>query len=109
MGKFVISKGFSGGYYFSLKAPNGQIILASQNYVMKESCLRGIESVKHNATNIERFEKMVAKNGTYYFNLKAGNGEIIGKSELYITMAARDNGIEAVKNNAPTATIQDLS
>lgn len=39
------------------------------------------------------------------FNLKAGNGQIIGTSELYESEAARENGIESVKKNAPDAEV----
>ena len=41
------------------------------------------------------------------FNLKAGNGEIIGTSEVYSSKAACKNGIESVKKNAPAAKIED--
>ena len=41
------------------------------------------------------------------FTLKAGNHEAIGVSEGYSSTAARENGIESVKKNAPDAVIQD--
>lgn len=41
------------------------------------------------------------------FNLKAGNGEVIGVSEHYTTEDAALNGIEAVRKNAPEANIED--
>ena len=43
------------------------------------------------------------------FNQKATNGQVIGTSESYKTVAARDNGIESVKKNAPDASVVDLS
>ena len=45
----------------------------------------------------------------YYFALKASNGEIIGSSEMYNSTHARENGISAVKRDAPNASILDLS
>ena len=39
------------------------------------------------------------------FNLKATNGQVIGTSELYESVAARENGIESVKKNAPDAEV----
>ena len=39
------------------------------------------------------------------FNLKAGNGQVIGTSELYESEAGRDNGVESVKKNAPDAEV----
>ena len=43
----------------------------------------------------------------FVFNLKAGNGQVIGSSEMYSSVAARDNGIESVKKNAPDAEVID--
>ncbi len=43
------------------------------------------------------------------FNLKAGNNQIIGTSESYESISARDNGIESVKKNAPDAKVVDLT
>ena len=41
------------------------------------------------------------------FNLVAGNGQIIGTSQVYSSMDACKNGIESVKTNAPIAEIED--
>lgn len=109
MGKFVITKRTNGDFQFSLKATNGQVILASQGYSSKDGCKNGIDSVKTNATNDARYEKKTSINGKYYFNLNASNGQVIGTSEMYESTAGRDNGIESVKNNAPGAAIEDLS
>ena len=51
----------------------------------------------------------MSSNGKYYFNLRAANNQVIGNSEMYETAASRDNGIESVKSNAPTAVIDDLT
>ena len=45
----------------------------------------------------------------FYFNLKAGNGEIIATSERYTTKSSCKNGIESVKENAPIAEIEDTT
>ena len=47
-----------------------------------------------------RFEIKKAKNGQFYFNLRAGNNEIILSSEMYTTKASAKNGIASVKKNA---------
>ncbi len=41
------------------------------------------------------------------FNLVAGNGQIIGSSEIYTSEKACLNGIESVKKNAPAAAVED--
>lgn len=107
MGKFVITTRKNGEFQFSLKAGNGQEILASEGYTTKAACQNGIESVKKNAADEGRFERKEAKNGVPYFVLKAGNGQVIGQSEMYSSEAARDNGIASVMKNAPEAEVVD--
>ncbi len=109
MGKFEIKKRKNGEFQFNLKAGNGQVILSSEGYTTKENCKKGIESVKKNSQIDSRFEKLEAKNGKPYFNLKASNGQIIGSSEMYESTASRDNGIASVKKNAPDADTDDLT
>ena len=109
MAKFEITKRKNGEFQFNLKAGNGEIILTSEGYVTKDNCKKGIASVMKNGPLSERYDKLVAKNGKPYFNLKATNGQIIGTSELYAGETGRDKGIESVKKNAADATIVDLS
>jgi uncharacterized protein YegP (UPF0339 family) len=47
-----------------------------------------------------KYEIKRAKNGEYYFNLKAANGEIILTSETYKAKASANSGIESVKTNS---------
>lgn len=109
MGKFVITKRKNDEFQFDLKAGNGQTILTSEGYAAKAGCTNGIESVRKNAQLDERYERKTSSNGKPFFNLKASNGQIIGTSEMYESVASRDNGIESVKKNAPDATVEDLS
>lgn len=103
MGKFILKKGKDNQFYFNLKATNGQVILSSEGYKEESSALAGIESVKKNAPEDSRFERATSSNDKPYFRLKATNGQVIGKSEMYETKAAMENGIESVKKNAPEA------
>lgn len=109
MSKFVISKRKNGEFQFNLKAGNGETILASEGYTTKQGCTNGIESVRKNASDDNRYEKKTSTNNKHYFVLKAGNGEIIGSSEMYESSAGRDNGINSVKKNAEPATVDDQS
>jgi uncharacterized protein YegP (UPF0339 family) len=72
-------------------------------------CKNGISSCQTNGKADSSFEKNVAKDGSFYFNLKAGNGQIIGKSEMYTTEAARDNGIASVMNNCGDDDVREDS
>jgi len=52
-----------------------------------------------------KFEMKTAKNGKFFFNLKASNGQIILSSEMYETRKAADNGVASVKKNAANEEI----
>lgn len=109
MEKFVITKRTNGEFRFNLKAANGQTILSSEGYSSKANCENGIEAVRKNSQDPSKFESKNSANGKFYFNLKAGNGQIIGTSEMYESEASRNNGIASVKSNATAATIDDQS
>jgi uncharacterized protein YegP (UPF0339 family) len=107
--KFEIKEGGGGKFRFNLKAGNGQIILSSEAYETKKGAEKGVESVRKNATNNNRYERKTAKNDEAFFVLKAGNGEPLGRSETYSSNSAMENGIESVKKNAPEAEIVYVS
>ncbi|WP_323123097.1 YegP family protein [Burkholderia alba] len=107
--KFTIKKATDGQFFFHLQAANGEIILRSELYKAKSSAENGIASVQRNAPDDARYERKVAKNGEFMFNLKAANHEVIGTSELYKNEAGRENGIASVKQNAPGARTDDQS
>ncbi len=108
--KFQIFKSSSNGqYYYRLRAKNGEIILSGEGYTTKQSCLNGVASVRTNAPYDSRYDRRTSLNGQYYFNLKAVNGEIIGTSEMYTSSYGRENGISAVKRDAPSASVEDLT
>lgn len=106
MGKFVIKNRTNGDFQFNLNAGNGQVILASQGYSSRKACENGIESVKINSKDASKFDKLTSSNGKYYFNLKAGNGQIIGTSEMYESSASMEKGIASVQTNAPDASVE---
>ncbi len=104
-GKFEIKSGKTGKFRFNLKASNGQVILSSESYNTAAAAKNGAASVAKNAGNAKRFERKKAKDGSSYFVMKAANGEVIGKSEMYKTAKAMENGIASVAKHAPGAAI----
>lgn len=50
-----------------------------------------------------------ASNSEFYFYLRATNGEIIATSETYKSKQGAENGIAAVKREAPGATVIDMT
>ncbi|MFZ1785210.1 MAG: YegP family protein [Ferruginibacter sp.] len=105
MGKFIISTRSNGEFQFNLKADNGQTVLSSEGYKTKAACTNGVESVKKNSQSQDNFERLVAKNGKHYFNLKAGNGQIIGTSQMYESEDGMVNGLASVLKNAHNADV----
>ena len=47
--KYVIKRGTTGKFRFSLHAANGQIVATSEAYETKRAAMAGIESVRKNA------------------------------------------------------------
>lgn len=45
------------------------------------------------------YELKLAKNGEFFFNLLAANGQVILKSEMYSSKSAAENGIASVQKN----------
>jgi hypothetical protein len=106
-GYYVLSKGKTGKYSFNLKSGNHQTVLSSQAYASREAAMTGIASVQANGADDARFERKVAKDGQAYFVLKAGNGQVVGKSEMYPSAAVMEKGIASVKANGPSKTVKE--
>ena len=106
-GWFELNKSSDGQFRFVLKAGNGEIILTSELYTSKSAAENGIASVRTNSPQDERYEKKTASNGKFHYNLKAGNHQVIGSSQLYATEQSRDKGIASVKTNGSTQTVKD--
>jgi uncharacterized protein YegP (UPF0339 family) len=107
MGKFIVKKAKNEEFQFNLKADNGQVILSSEMYSARSSCLNGIASVQKNCTDDGNYERKVSVNKKNFFVLKAVNGQVIGKSELYESESAMENGIASIKKNGTTKNIGD--
>ena len=108
-GWYELSKASNGQYRFVLKAGNSETILSSEMYTTKASAEGGIASVQTNSPLDERYERKTSASGKPMFNLKAGNHQVIGTSQMYSSEKARDDGIASVKTNGPSKTVKDLS
>ena len=106
---YELKKDTSGQFRFNLKAGNGEVILSSESYIQKESALAGIDSARTNGPSDANYERKTSNADEPYFVLKAQNGQTIGRSEMYSSAAARDNGIKSVQTNCTSTTIKDLT
>lgn len=97
MKSFQIFKTKNGGYTFRVLGTNGAIVLSSDVYLTKEECMNSLKRVQIAAQEDSNFERTSHSNGYVSFTLKTHNGQILGRSEMYASMAGRENGIELVK------------
>lgn len=108
-GLFELKASENGQFTFVLKADNGEIILRSESYSSKAAAEKGIASVQSHAANPVNYSKHEAKDGSFYFNLLAANGLIVGTSQMYKSEAARDKGLASVQTNGPSTTVVSAS
>ena len=107
-GKFECYKDKKGEFRFRLKAGNGNTILASEGYKSKSGCANGIESVRKNGIDPDRFVKKQTAAGNYRFSLTAKNKQVIGTSQNYKSESGCNNGIKSVGRSAPDAVVVDV-
>lgn len=94
--RFQVFQGLDGRYYFHLRAENGAIVLQSQGYTRRSSAIDGTSSVRTNGPLAARYQLRDAANGQAYFVLKAGNGQVIGVSETYVSRDHAERGAAEV-------------
>lgn len=99
----------NGKFIFNLKAANHEVILTSEVYEEKASALAGIESVRKNGSDAANYELKSSSANQPYFVLKAANQQTIGKSEMYSSEAAAQNGIASVQKNCVSTEIRELA
>jgi uncharacterized protein YegP (UPF0339 family) len=56
-----------------------------------------------------KFEIFKDGKGEFRFRLKAANGEVVATGESYSTKDGAKRGVEAVKNAAASAAVEDLT
>jgi uncharacterized protein YegP (UPF0339 family) len=108
------NKAVNGQYYFNIVAKNNEIIGTSETYLTKSNSERAAKTVQKivrlanrqlAATNGgARFKVFTGADGQFYFNLTAGNGEIVLQSEGYTTKAAALKGVASVHENGLEAS-----
>lgn len=95
-------------FSFSFINGEGKSVVKSENYKAKKSALNGIESVKKNCQDDKRYEMKESKNGKFFFNVKASNGQVVGTSMLFASEADRSAAITELKSDAPAAAVEGV-
>ena len=103
---FEIFKGHEGEFYFRLKGASGEPILSSQSFATKTGAEHGVDAVRINAPIHAHYDRRQTTDG-FSFVVKSVAHQVIGRSELYATAAARDAGMLTVKSDAAEAAVED--
>jgi uncharacterized protein YegP (UPF0339 family) len=113
---FEIRAASNGTSYFVLKAANGEIVATSQFYSSKAHAERGARTVRalvqlarqnlrtEPAPTRQRFELFVGEDKEVYFDLRAGNGEILLSSDAYDDKPTAVAAIAAVQARGDEAS-----
>lgn len=107
--RFELKATASGGARFTYQDSGGRVVLTSQGYRTPGAARDGIESIRANAMVDDRYERLMARSGHPYFNLKAANGQIIGTSVLFGSPQERHDAIEAMQQEAADAPVHDAA
>lgn len=106
---FEVFRNDAGGkFYYRLKSPNGETILASEGYERKAFALNGIQAVRRHAGESSNYEIKPTSGGKWHFVLRASNGEPVGSSQLYGRRYDARHGIAAVAKHAADE-VRDLT
>lgn len=107
MGYYKLQRSVNNQFFWNLHADNHEKILSSETYTTKGAAIGGISSCRENSSVDSQYTRFENPNRQHFFNLKAKNHEIIGKSEPYTSAQGRENGIASCKANGPNGRIDD--
>lgn len=85
--RFETFVGEDGQTYFDLIAANGENVLHSEGYESEAGAQAGIQSLVENGKSESSYQVKQAKDGEFYFDVVAANGETVSTSELYVSEA----------------------
>lgn len=54
-----------------------------------------------------KFQLKKVSNGQFHFNLLATNGQVVGQSQQYASLAGAEQGCESVRRHAPEAVLTE--
>jgi uncharacterized protein YegP (UPF0339 family) len=87
--KFVVKKGPTGKFRFSLHGKNGQVITSSDTYNTKAACLNGIKAVKAAAGGADIEDQTTKAWVDEQARLKAATKTVAKAAKTAIKQAAR--------------------
>ena len=126
---YILDRSSNGQWFWVLKAPNHETICVSETYVSRQGALTGISSNQRYSGTLSLQDKTAtntilsalaflgttggyyvldrARNGQWFWVLKAPNHETIGVSETYVSHQGALEGISANRRHGRTQHLLD--
>lgn len=95
--RFETFVGIDDQVYFELIASNGKNMLRSEGYASLSNAKRGIQALIDNGQDESAYRVKQARNGEFYFNVVARNGETLSSSEMYATESSAERGAKSAR------------
>ena len=89
-------------FFFQMLNDASEVILESQSYTSKDARDNGIESVRTNIKNTERYDTLT-EDGKHFFTLRAGNNQEIARSVGYDSAADMQNAMSYVQGGTSSS------
>ena len=100
-----IGAGQSGQFHFNFHAGNGQIVLSSESYTTEAAAYNGAFAVQQDGQNPAAYTVHESASGSFYFTVRADNGQIIGTSQQYSTKSNAQAGASALVKLLPSIIV----
>lgn len=108
--RFGISTFFENSqYYFLFNDKEGEPIFYSHGYQSERSRDNGIQVAVRNAGEEEHYERQQSKNGQYFFLLKSGNNQEIGRSITFDNEAEMEEKLQLMRDITEKTPIFDAA
>ncbi len=107
-GVFEVYRDKGESYRFRLKNAEGVVVLSSDAYRSKQTCLRAIRKVRNYAMHDALFERKTTNSGRFQFWLKAKNHHVIARSPSYESAARRDSALATVRQKAAEVQVEEV-
>ena len=93
-------------YFFELRASNGELLLASEEYSSHAGALKGIQTHKDNVEK-GNFRITLSKKGDYIFKLLTAKNTLLCTGANYKSLERCESAIASTKRFAATAVLQE--
>jgi len=96
-------------YYFKLKTAAGELLLTGNRYPSIQACRNDIICVRLNAGRAGAYERRMTLNTCFEFVIRNLEGQMVARSQAYVSSHTRDKMMEIVKSLAREAAVNDLT